>query len=395
MKKTIALLLVLCMAFALCACGGSSAPAAPAAPAAEPAAPAASGSDAPAAPEAPAAEEIKPVTLTYSTHVNSGAVSAHGIEMIEERVNEILGGDYLTIDYYYSNTLGTGATMLDDVKSGVTDIGNIMVSSNVSVLPMCALFQTPGAAAFLSCESAASSFRDYLNELQPAELEDLIVLDVIATGPGSIVTNFEAHSMADLSGRMIRGSATTADTLTAWGAKPVTLEWGECYEAMRNNLIEGIYTNAGAPADNNFDDVVKYHIYAPWYNECELFAMSKEGFYNLQPAMQEAILQAADEVFDEYFMPLQDIAIFPFPMFERYFAAIDGIIFFPQEEVDKMTDAISATGAAVKAQELDAQGLPGTEALALIKELADKYNAIYDGSTYKDALLGFGATVIE
>lgn len=50
MKKTIAMLLALVMVFALCACGGSSAPAATQAPAAE--APAA---EAPAA-EAPAAE---------------------------------------------------------------------------------------------------------------------------------------------------------------------------------------------------------------------------------------------------------------------------------------------------------------------------------------------------
>ena len=49
MKKTIAMLLALVMVFALCACGGSSAPAAAEAPAAE--APAA---EAPA--EAPAAE---------------------------------------------------------------------------------------------------------------------------------------------------------------------------------------------------------------------------------------------------------------------------------------------------------------------------------------------------
>ena len=342
-------------------------------------------------------EEIEPFTLTYSTHVGETAVSQNAVFLFEDKVNEKLGGDYLTIEYYYSNTLGTGGTMLDDTLTGVTDIGNIMVSTQVSRLPLCALFQTPGAAAFLSCESACAAFHDYYQELQPEELKDLVVLFPIATGPGAIVTKFEAHSMDDLKGHMIRASATTAPVVEAWGAIPVTLDWGDCYEAMRNNLIEGIYTNAGACAADNYDDVCEYQIYAPWYNECELFAISREKFDTFPKVVQDAIIEAGEEVFSEYTISLQDVAVNPFPMFERFFSNIQGIIFFPQEEVDKMTEAIKniEVGAGSKAAELDEQGLPGTEALKLIKELEEKYNKEYDGSTYKDALLSFGAKVLE
>jgi len=63
MKKILALVLALCMVFALAACGQSSAPAATAAPAAAPAAPAAEApAAAPAAEEAPAAIRVAMIT---------------------------------------------------------------------------------------------------------------------------------------------------------------------------------------------------------------------------------------------------------------------------------------------------------------------------------------------
>ena len=73
MKKIIALVAVLCMVFALCACGSSSAPAATSAPAAD--APAA---DAPAA-DAPAAAPAGPnESLTFVTGGETGTYYAFG-----------------------------------------------------------------------------------------------------------------------------------------------------------------------------------------------------------------------------------------------------------------------------------------------------------------------------
>jgi len=372
MKKIVALLLSVLLVCAFCALAGSSIAAAE-------------------------TEELTPVTLTYSTLLGDDRPGVEGVRMLARKVNEKLGGEYLTVDIYGSNTLGTGATMLDDVLSGVTDIGHILVSSHTSRLPLCALFQTPGAATFLSTESANCAFTEYLQTLQPSELDGLVVLYTCANGPGAIVTNFEAHSMDDLKGRQIRCTATTADVLKAWGCNPITLEWSECYEAMRSHLIEGIYTNTGACADGTFDDIVDYLIYAPWYNDCEIYAISRERFDSLHPAMQQAILEAAAEVQDEFMLTLKDIAVNPFPNIVHFVQSIKGIIFFPQEEVDRMSDAIAATVAETKAGELDKKGINGSEALALIRELADRNNAIpgYDDSAYKEALFGLGANVLE
>ena len=110
MKKLIALLLALCMVFALCACG-SKAEAPAQAPAAE----------APAA-EAPAAEPgIEPVTLTIYSPGNENSVPTKTIIEYARLVSEASDGA-ITLDVHHSNELGNDAEAIESTRMGTIDI---------------------------------------------------------------------------------------------------------------------------------------------------------------------------------------------------------------------------------------------------------------------------------
>ena len=277
MKKTFAILLALCMVFALCACGKTAAPAPAAdAPAADAPVADAPAADAPAADApadaAPAAPSAK---LTMGTGGEAGTYYAFG---------GVLGsyiGSNTDISINVVASGGSAANITGIVKDGIYDLAT--VQSDVMTY------------AF----NGTNSFTDN-------KMDGFRVLGGLYAETVQIVTvDPDIKSIPDLAGRNVCvgdvGSGTyfnTVDILAAYGMtlddiKPVYQSFGDSTESLKDGKIDAAFTTAGAPTTSIVDLATARSVYlisiddehmtklladCPWYASYTIPAGTYSGF---------------------------------------------------------------------------------------------------------------------
>jgi TRAP transporter TAXI family solute receptor len=232
MKKLFAILLALCMVFALCACG-SSTPAAPtSAPAEE--APAA---DAPAAP-APSAN------LTMGTGGEAGTYYAFG---------GVLGS------YIGSNT---------DISINVVSSGGS--AANLTGIMIDKIYDL----ATVQSDVMTYAYNGYNSFAEGGPLNTFRVLGGLYAETVQIVTcDPDIKSISDLAGKNVCvgdvGSGTyfnTVDILAAYGMSiddinPVYQSFGDSTESLKDGKIDAAFTTAGAPTTSIVDLATAKSVY--------------------------------------------------------------------------------------------------------------------------------------
>ena len=229
MKKTLSIILAICLAVSLCACGGSSssAPAATAAPAAE--APAA---EAPAA-EAPAAEAAfgpkdGGSSLTFTTGGPAGTYYAFG-GVIAQKVSEVTSTNVTAI------TSGGSAANIDALFMGDAQLA----FSQSDVL----------SYAYAGTRSCTDNAVTNFSVVAPLYMEQVQI----------VTLNPEIKTVADLGGRAVSiGAAGSGvyfnaiDILNVYGItesdiRPTYQSFDESTEALLDGQIDAAFVVAGAP----------------------------------------------------------------------------------------------------------------------------------------------------
>ena len=261
MKKYIALILTLCMVFALCACGQSAAPAATEAPAADAAA-------ADAAPAAPAAE---PVTLRFAFSEAPESQTAQIMKTVKENIESRTEGRVI-VEPHWSNELGSIADCIEQISLG----GNIVSSTSASSWAPygCAdMTAMDSMFAFSSTDEIAKFNESDMWKAMVAELEENGGIHMIcmnwAAAPRIILSNKAINSVDDLKGLLVR---VPTDTYAAWfsalGASPVSgIPFAEVYTNIESGVIEAAEAPFATLSDYSVQEVAKYaycsnHTYA-------------------------------------------------------------------------------------------------------------------------------------
>jgi len=319
------------------------------------------------------------LNLTFATFLTEQNPCQGNIATLQEKLDEKMPGK-VKITTYANGTLLAAPDIFDGVLTGTCDIGYIQCNMLPARLPLCLMLDYPGVS-YNSSGVACKVFKEYLETLQPKELEDVVVLLTQCSGPGSFVTSKKVTKMSDLAGKQIRATSSSAAAVTAYGAVPVTLDIGEVYEALRNGLVDGAYTMFGGAANSNLDEVAKYALITPEYNSGYLFVMNKDVFNSMPQSQQEAFMEACEEAFNEYTVYYQEEGLTTDPSCVRAIQNME-INFLEGEALEEFRQA-GANLMEEYAKSLDAKGLEGTKAMNLLRELADKYNKEYTWEEYK------------
>ena len=304
MKKVVCLLLALVMLFSLAACGKE--PAAPATPA-EPADPAA-----PAEPAAPAdhgfdiskvdTSDWVQLELSYATYLAAeNPIGALCFESWEAKLEELMPG-WIELVIYPSGTLLAQADIFEGVESGVADMGMVDVSSVKELLPVCALWALPGTQA-TATTSGTAAMQEWVTRVQPAELDNVVVLHAQGNQAGQMVTSFQWDSVDDLAGKQLRATAAFSDIVTSLGATPVSVATSEMYEAARSGLIEGAYYTITANTINGSHEFMKYGTFTNMCTSPYLYVMNRDTFERMPETQQEFFLEAFEQAFWELIVP--------------------------------------------------------------------------------------------
>ena len=288
MKKFLAMVLALCMVFALCACGESAAPAQQA-PAADAPAAENTGDTAAAAPE----YVLKLGDVLAEEHPHS-----QSYHWFADRVAELTNGA-VQVDVYVNSALGNQADLIEGLHLGTVQIAKSMTTGLSTYCPEIQIFDLP--YMFQSTDQFFKVIDGEIGEYYAKDVlgtQDMIGIAYFYAGSRSMYTNKPLTCLDDIKGMKIRvpESPIFMGLCKAFGCAGTPMSVGELYTALQTGVVDGA---ENAPI---FYYSQKHYEAAPYLTMTEhimtpdIVVMSKSYLETLPQEYQEAILQAGKEM---------------------------------------------------------------------------------------------------
>lgn len=303
MKKLGSLLLAFAMVLALAACGGSGTPAP-------------SNSNSNSNSENPATTDAKIETITVKVgNVGKETVGTSlFMHVFADAVEERLPGRF-EFKFYHNSELGSEREYGEMVHNGEIEGAVVACSVMNAVVPVPAgnlqdcMFMFGGTDDMYDILN--KGYREYLD----AEYEagGLINMGYVF----QVIQDFEnnirpVRTPGDLKGLKIRSYEGIGPLafLEGVGAIPVTLAFSECYSALQQGTIDGLYSSLTAYGTSKMSEVADYHTKASATCTGYGFTFNKAWFDALpadaQTAFREAATVAEDWMRDEFAPNLYD-----------------------------------------------------------------------------------------
>ncbi|MCL1828514.1 MAG: TRAP transporter substrate-binding protein DctP [Oscillospiraceae bacterium] len=371
MKKTLCIVLALVMMFALlAACGGGGNTAATPPPAAAPTQTIAPATPPPPPPQAEGWDfsDATKVNLQFAVWLPDFDPTVIYTANFLDAIKSYTEG---TVDYtmHASATLCAAEEQLDAVKSGLADIAFTNVAYYAGTLPVSYLLEYPGVN-YAHDLARANAINEWHKTLDLAELKDYKILFASGQGNGAFHTTVPLRTVEDFKGVQMRTSAALIPVMELYGMIPTAMTMGEVYEAMRTGVVQGATAMVMAAHTFKLFEIADYCTMDPYFLSTYVMPLNMDVWNSLTPDQQEAVEAASEYAFSKYIAPGREDEMAG--CISDFEAAGVEVIYFDQANLAKMAELNSPL--AVN----HAAGIPGgNEALALIHELAAKWNGIY------------------
>ncbi len=236
MKKFLAVVLALCMVFALCACGGTASNDAPAEK------PADTPADAPADDAGKAADDDDfHIEIMFSNVFQPTEWNYKASEKLADMITEKTDG-HVTVTYHGQNDLDCYADSVTRAVNGENWMGleepslfaDYVGDAAMVIAPM--LYSTNEEYNYVMDSEFVANLCDQLAEM------GIHVLDThYSFGFRSVVTNLNVTKPEDLNGHVLRATSSPlfTKTLEAMGATPNPMSFTECLQAITSGVVEG------------------------------------------------------------------------------------------------------------------------------------------------------------
>ena len=284
LRSTLGLALALLMIVSLVACGGGggSTPAAP-------------ETGAPTTPETPAPPTAEQFTLRVGTVLPEGDPVYLGLTAFAENVAERTNGA-VEVQVFPNAQLGGDEDVIEQARVGA-NVGIITDPGRISAyVPDFGIFGAP---------YLVDSFDEMLQLLDTAafgelaaELEehDLKILSFnFFQGTRHLFTRNPVSEPGDLSGQRVRssGSPVVTRTVETMGANAVVLPWAESYQALQQNVIEGVEVHFSAAIGASIPEVTDYLSLTGHFYLLTGLVISRDWFDSLPAEFQTILLEEA------------------------------------------------------------------------------------------------------
>lgn len=281
----------------------------------------------------------------------------------------------LNIVSYPGQTLLAAPEIYDGVVTGIADIGLSVFAYTRGRFPLLEVFELPGVT-YKNSTVASQVAWETIKALKPQEVQDTELLMVLATGPGDLFTKEPVRTLEDVQGMEIRATGLSAKTLAALGAIPVAMPQSEAYEALSRGLVKGNLSPLEVLQGWRHAEVTDYLTMTPFlYNTLFFVTMNKQAWEALPGDLQSVMRDVSEQFFLDVARGLWDA---------QNTAALDYAVDETGQEVITLSDEEATRWKQLVmpiqeefVAEVTAKGLPGQQALDMVNELSEKYNAQY------------------
>ncbi len=213
-----------------------------------------------------------------------------------EKVAKLTNGR-VKIKIYPGGTLGNPKTMVDAIRTGITDIGFVLPEYIPGRFKRSSVFELPFIfhSATHVTEVTYAVYKDYL----APDYKDFKVLWFLSAPLTQLMTvKKPVKSLADLKGLRIRSaSATETEGLKLLGANPIGMPISEVSISLQKGVIEGVFTPFAALKAHKLIDIVKYMTEFDYNGALMCVLMNKRKWDSLPDFAKKAIDQVANKEF--------------------------------------------------------------------------------------------------
>jgi TRAP-type C4-dicarboxylate transport system substrate-binding protein len=298
------------------------------------------------------------------------------VQPMAEEIKAATDG-HVIITSYPGQTLLKGPEIYEGVVQGTADMGTSVYAYNAGRFPIVEAFLLPGIS-WASAASSSAALTEGLQTLNPEEIQDTHLLFSFGTGPGHLLMKDPAvYKLEDLNGLEIGATAgPRGEGLAMLGATPVVLPMPEVYEAQSRGVINGVVGPYEAMTAFKLSDVTDHITNTPFlYVNFFFLTMNQETYDSLPAPYQEAIDTISQKYYEEVALPLFD---------DLNQEALDAALAAKDMEMIELDEAEQARWLEKLAptfdnyaKVLDDQGLDSAGILQTVKDLSEKYNAMY------------------
>ncbi|UNC93790.1 TRAP transporter substrate-binding protein [Candidatus Contubernalis alkalaceticus] len=289
-------------------------------------------------------------------------------------IEEATDGQIKVISYPQGTLLAAEA-IYDGVVSEIAHIGVSCFSYTRGRFPLLEAFELP-VIVYNNSRVASKVAWEGIQELNPDEVQDTKLMMVLATGPGDLFTKTPVRTLEDLQGMEIRATGLSAKTLEVLGATPVAMSQAEAYESLQRGVVQGNLSPLEVLQGWKHAEVTDYLTLTPFlYNTLFFMTMNQDTWDSIPPHLQEAIEEVNEKFFEEVAMSLWDVQNESGLKYAVEEEGLEVITLSDEETARWKQKAEPVLEDFLK--EMEEKGLSGSEALEIVKRLADQYNEVY------------------
>jgi len=226
---------------------------------------------------------------THPVHV----AMAHMADIVKEKSE----GKVL-LQIYPSEQLGSEREMVEQVQLGSIDMVKTSTAPMEGFVPVMGVYSVP----FLF-RSADHFWKTLDGEVGKKMLEASISVGLRGlcyydSGSRSFYTKEKpVMTPADLSGMKIRvlQSKTAMDMVSALGASPTPIAWGELYTSLQQGVVDGAENNPPSFYTSRHYEVCKFYSLDEHARIPDILLISEATWKKLSPEVQKLVQDAADE----------------------------------------------------------------------------------------------------